>query len=139
MIKSKRIAAIYAVTIMMLSTGIIYFVAASETATEISTESSASVETTLFVVSGCAYIGVGLWIAKSKENRIPYVVPIVGSLALIGLYILSRTISLPIVGLQEDVGTIDILSKVLQIGIVVGSVYLLKQNKRHELVNTELK
>ena len=135
MIKSKRIATIYAVTIMMLSTGIIYFVAASE----ISTESSASVETTLFVVSGCAYIGVGLWIAKSKENRIPYVVPIVGSLALIGLYVLSRTISLPIVGLQEDVGTIDILSKVLQIGIVVGSVYLLKQNKRHELVNTELR
>ena len=139
MIKSKRIATIYAVTIMMLSTGIIYFVAASETASEISTESSASVETTLFVVSGCAYIGVGLWIAKSKENRIPYVVAIVGSLALIGLYVLSRTISLPIVGLQEDVGTIDILSKVLQIGIVVGSVYLLKQNKRHELVNTELK
>ena len=139
MIKSKRIATIYAVTIMMLSTGIIYFVAASETASEISTESSASVETTLFVVSGCAYIGVGLWIAKSKENRIPYVVPIVGSLALIGLYILSRTISLPIVGLQEDVGTLDILSKVLQIGIVVGSVYLLKQNKRHELVSTELR
>jgi len=136
MIKSKRIAAIYAVTIMMLSTGIIYFVAASETG---SADSSASVEITLFVVSGCAYIGVGLWIAKSKENRIPYVVPIVGSLALIGLYVLSRTISLPIVGLQEDVGTIDILSKVLQIGIVVGSVYLLKQNKRHELVNTELK
>src|SRR5215469_16218953 len=139
MIKSKRIAAIYAVTIMMLSTGIIYFVAASETASEISTESSASVETTLFVVSGCTYIGVGLWIAKSKENRIPYVVAIVGSLALIGLYILSRTISLPIVGLQEDVGTIDILSKVLQIGIVAGSVYLLKQNKRHELVKNELR
>jgi len=139
MIKSKRMAVIYAVTIMMLSTGIIYFVAALETASEISTESNASVETTLFVVSGCAYIGVGLWIAKSKENRIPYVVAIVGSLALIGLYVLSRTISLPIVGLQEDVGTIDILSKVLQIGIVVGSVYLLKQNKRHELVNTELR
>jgi hypothetical protein len=55
------------------------------------------------------------------------------------LYILSRTISLPIVGLQEDVGTIDVLSKVLQIGIVAGSVYLLKQNKRHELINNELR
>jgi hypothetical protein len=126
MIKSKRIAAIYAVTIMMLSTGIIYFVEASE--------SSASVEMTLFVVSGCAYIGVILWMTKSKRNRIPYTVAIVGSLALIGLYILSRTISLPIVGLQEDVGTIDILSKVLQIGIVAGSVYILKQNRRLELI-----
>jgi hypothetical protein len=133
MIKSKRIAAIYAVTIMMLSTGIIYFVAASE-----STESSASVEMTLFVVSGCAYMGVGLWMAKSKRNRISYMVAIVGSLALIGVYILSRTISLPIVGLQEDVGTIDVLSKVLQIGIVAGSVYLLKQNRRLELINNEL-
>jgi hypothetical protein len=139
MIKSKRIAAIYAVTIMMLSTGIIYFVAASETVSEISTDSSAYVEMTLFVVSGCAYIGVGLWMTKSKGNRIPYMVAIVGSLALIGLYILSRTISLPIVGLQEDIGTIDVLSKVLQIGIVAGSVYLLKQNKRHELINNELK
>jgi hypothetical protein len=133
MIKSKRIAAIYAVTIMMLSTGIIYFVAASET------ESSASVEMTLFVVSGCAYIAVGLWMAKSKGSRIPYIVAIVGSLVLIGLYVLSRTVSLPIVGLQEDIGTIDILSKILQIGIVVGSVYLLKQNKRQELINTEVK
>ena len=117
---------------MMLSTGIIYFVAASET------ESSAYVEMTLFVVSGCAYIAVGLWMAKSKGSRSPYMVAIVGSLALIGLYILSRTVSLPIVGLQEDVGTIDILSKVLRIGIVAGSVYLLKQNKKHELINTEL-
>jgi cytochrome bd-type quinol oxidase subunit 2 len=136
MIKSKRSAAIYTLTIMMLSTGIIYFVAASETE---STDFSASVEMTLFVVSGCAYIAIGLWMAKSKGNRIPYVVAIVGSLALIALYILSRTISLPIVGLQEDVGTIDVLSKVLQIGIVAGSVYLLKQNKRHELINNELR
>jgi heme A synthase len=132
MIKSKRTAAIYAVTIMMFSTGIIYFVAASET------ESSASVELTLFVLSGCAYIAVGIWMAKSKGNKIPYMVAIVGSLALIGLYVLSRTISLPIVGLQEDIGTIDILSKVLQIGIVAGSLYLLKQNKRSELVKNEL-
>jgi hypothetical protein len=139
MIKSKRIAAIYTVTIMMLSNGIIYFVAASEAASEISTDSSAFAEMTLFVVSGSAYIGVGLWMAKNKGNRIIYMVAIVGSLALIGLYILSRTISLPIVGLQEDIGTIDALSKVLQIGIVAGSVYLLKQNKRHELINNELK
>jgi uncharacterized membrane protein (GlpM family) len=93
----------------------------------------------LFVVSGGAYIAVGLWMAKSKGNRIPYVVAIVGSLALIALYILSRTISLPIVGLQEDVGTIDVLSKVSQIGIVAGSLYLLKQSKRHELINNELR
>jgi cytochrome bd-type quinol oxidase subunit 2 len=137
MIKSKRNAAIYAVTIMMLSTGIIYFVAASETE---STDLSGSVEMTLFVVSGCAYIAVGLWMVKSKEGKgIPYLVAIVGSLALIALYILSRTISLPIVGLQGDVGTIDVLSKVLQIGIVAGSMYLLKQNKRHELINNELR
>ena len=67
----KKNCSHYAVTIMMLSTGIIYFVAASETG---SADSSASVEITLFVVSGCAYIGVGLWMVKSKENRIPYLV-----------------------------------------------------------------
>lgn len=48
------------------------------------------------------------------------------------LYVVSRMISLSIVGLQTDVGTIDVLAKVLEAGIIAGSVYailLMKNDK----------
>jgi hypothetical protein len=63
--------------------------------------------------------------STTKYSKLPYVISIVGSLILIGLYIASRTFALPIVGLQEDIGSIDIISKVLQVGIIAGSVCIL--------------
>jgi hypothetical protein len=153
--KSAQIA-VYIVVLFMMTTGIVYFVAASEEIQDASGELSppeaneneareqgehesksqtsesmglpldAELQTTLFAVSGAAYIPVGLWILKSKQkNKTPYVIAIVGSLSLILLYVASRTISLPIVGIQDDVGSIDILSKVLQGGIIAGSAYVL--------------
>ena len=90
----------------------------------------AGLQTALFAVSGAAYVPVGLWILETKQkNKTPYIVAIVGSLSLILLYVASRTISLPIVGLQDDVGSIDILSKILQGGIIAGSAYILTSFK----------
>ena len=51
------------------------------------------------------------------------------SVALIGLYIVSRKVSLPVVGIQDDVGTVDILCKALQGAIVVVSLLLLRHWK----------
>jgi hypothetical protein len=53
---------------------------------------------------------------KHRINKVPY---IIGSLALITLYTLSRTVSLPLIGFEEHIGSIDILSKVLQVGIIL--------------------
>ena len=153
--KSTQVA-VYIVVLFMVSTGIIYFVAASQEVGEASGEVGpletneneasdseekgatsqslqimglpldAGLQTALFAVSGAAYVPVGLWILETKQkNKTPYIVAIVGSVSLILLYVASRTISLPIVGLQDDVGSIDILSKILQGGIIAGSAYIL--------------
>lgn len=88
------------------------------------------VQTVFFTAIGLGYAGVGVWILRDKgRTNAPYIVAIGGSIAMIGLYVASRTINLPIVGLQEDVGTIDILSKVLQVGIVGLAAYMLNTNK----------
>ncbi len=157
--KSTQVA-IYIVVLFMMSTGIIYFVAASQEVGEASAEVGpvetneneprnskehdttsqtlqimglpldAGLQTALFTVSGAAYVPVGMWILETKQkNKTPYIVAIVGSLSLILLYVASRTISLPIVGLQDDVGSIDILSKIMQGGIIAGSVYILATSK----------
>jgi hypothetical protein len=91
----------------------------------------AGLQTTLFAISGAGYVPVGLWMLETKHrSKTPYIIAIGGSLSLILLYVASRTISLPIVGLQDDVGSIDILSKILQGGIIAGCAYLLLSYRR---------
>jgi hypothetical protein len=88
------------------------------------------VQTVFFTVVGLGYAGVGAWILKDKgKTNAPYIIAIGGSVAIIGLYVASRTVSLPVVGLQDDVGTIDILSKVLQVGIIGLAAYMVNSNK----------
>ena len=77
------------------------------------------VETVFFAIVGVAYASVGLWMLKDKgRTNAPYLIALAGSISIIGLYVASRTMDLPIVGLQDDVGTIDIVSKVLQVFII---------------------
>jgi predicted tellurium resistance membrane protein TerC len=163
----------YVLSAFMLSTAVIYFVAAAQESSEAS-ESQASeqeaasgrdadndqavnlaakeeraeegseeeeqaeggsafatqVETTFFTIVGVAYAAVGAWIIKDKgKTNTPYIIAIGGSIAIIGLYVASRTIDMPIVGLQEDIGTIDILSKVLQVAIIGLSAYMINTNR----------
>jgi mannitol-specific phosphotransferase system IIBC component len=88
------------------------------------------VEIAFFTIAGVAYAGVGAWIIKNKgKTNTPYLIAIGGSMAIIGLYVASRTIDMPIVGLQEDIGTIDILSKVLQVAIIGLSAYMININR----------
>jgi hypothetical protein len=88
------------------------------------------VETAFFTIVGLGYAAVGIWVLKDKgKTNTPYIIAIGGSIAMIGLYVASRTIDLPVVGLQDDVGTIDILSKVLQVGIIGLSAYMVNTNK----------
>ncbi|MBI1828248.1 MAG: hypothetical protein HY222_08625 [Thaumarchaeota archaeon] len=58
---------------------------------------------------------------------------IIGSVALIGLYAASRMIALPGVGKQDDFGTLDIASKVLQVSIIIISVILLPKLKKTQI------
>lgn len=89
------------------------------------------IETAFFTIVGLGYAAVGAWIIRDKgKTNTPYIIAIGGSIAIIGLYVASRTINLPVVGLQDDVGTIDILSKVLQVGIIGLSAYMVNTNNK---------
>lgn len=82
------------------------------------------VQTSFFVVAALTNFGVVAWMAKARNGkmRIPMIIAASGSAFLIALYIASRTISLPVVGIQDDIGAIDIASKVMQGAVVVLSV-----------------
>lgn len=117
----------------MFSTGAVYFLAAYLESAEDVSEHGTQIEIMLFTVVGMTYIPFGIWMLKNKLNsRAPYVISIVISVSLIGLYGAARIISLPIVGLESGIGIIDMASKVLQIGIVVISTILLPELKKNQ-------
>lgn len=113
-------------TVLVLANSGIYFVTAYSQMQE-SSDTGSQIQTMLFTTAAISYLPIGVWMIKNKlHTRAPYVIASLISVALIGLYVISRTISLPIVGIQDDVGTIDILCKVSQGGIVVVSLLLLR-------------
>jgi hypothetical protein len=58
------------------------------------------------MIIGVAYISVGFWIVRRKDHsKVPYIVAIIGSAALIVFYIATRTVSIHTIGLQTDVGS----------------------------------
>lgn len=131
---------VFLVSALMLSTATVYFLAAYFEFNEDIAEHGTQIEIILFSAVGIAHIPLAIWMLMNKMNsRAPYVISIVISVVLIGLYGLARTISLPIVGLESDAGIIDIASKVLQVGIIVFSTSLvpkLKKNQRYEIHET---
>lgn len=88
----------------------------------------------LFVTAALTYLPLGIWMLKNNlHTRAPYVITILVSVGLIGLYIASREISLPVVGVQDDVGMIDIISKATQGALVVISLLLLRKWNKEKI------
>ena len=117
-------------TVLVLANSGIYFVTAYSQMQE-SSDTASQIQTMLFTTAAISYLPLGVWMIKNKlHSRAPYVIASLISVALIGLYVISRTVSLPVVGIQEDVGTIDVLCKISQGGIVVVSLLLLRNWNR---------
>ena len=118
----------------MLATAIVYFMVASQEYSDLLEFQQAGidgetqekqVEMTLFIGSGLIYIGLFAWIVGAKLRTItPYVVVAGVSVILIATYIASRTVGVPIVGVEYYVGKLDMVSKALQVIIIGLSVYL---------------
>jgi hypothetical protein len=103
-----------------------------------STDASSKIETMLFATAAVSYLPLGIWMVKNKlHSRAPYVIASMMSFALIGLYIVSRIIPLPVVGIQEDVGTIDIVSKITQSLIIVLSVLLIQNWNKEKIKSSQ--
>jgi hypothetical protein len=122
---------------LMAATAIAYVLASLEDISEIGEEVATSMEMTLFLGSAAGYAIVSVWILKSKKSYSikPYVATIAGSSFLIILYILSRTIDLPVVGLQDDIGAVDITSKVLQGVIIAISISMIQGVRKIKVIS----
>jgi hypothetical protein len=120
-------------TILVLANSGIYFVTAYSQMKE-SDDTGSQIQTMLFTTAAITYLPLGIWMVKNKlHSRAPYVIASLISIALIGLYIASRTTTLPVVGIQDDVGLIDILSKVTQGAIIVVSLLLLQNWNKEKI------
>jgi hypothetical protein len=120
-------------TILVLANSGIYFVTAYSQMKE-SSNTGSQIQTMLFTTAAITYLPLGIWMVKNKlHTRAPYVIASLISIALIGLYIASRTITLPVVGAQDDIGLIDILSKVTQGAIIVVSLLLLRNWNKEKI------
>ena len=135
--------AIVSVAFLMISTGAVYLFVATEEiaeANEVYEEQDigesiegALIESVFFATVGGAYIPVGLWaLSGRRSSKTPYWLAIIGSGALITLYVLSRTVDMPLVGQQDDVGVIDVGSKMLQGGIIAASLYIIAAIKKEK-------
>jgi hypothetical protein len=146
-VSNKSAILVYVVAALMISTAAIYFIVASQDYSDlvqsVSTLSSSNNnnndknkeaaadavstvnEMIFFVIIGIAYIAAGIWMLENKYySKMPYILAAIGSIALITFYVATRTINIPTIGIQDDVGTIDILSKVLQAAIAGLSIYI---------------
>ncbi|TBR08548.1 MAG: hypothetical protein EPO62_06620 [Candidatus Nitrosotenuis sp.] len=124
---------VFLVSTLVFLTALVYFLAAYSEYIDGISDHGAQIEIMLFSVVGIAHVPLAIWMLRNKMNsRAPYVISIIISLALIGLYGLARITILPIVGLESSFGEIDIISKILQASIVVISLFLLPELRRRQ-------
>ena len=84
-----------------------------------------ALEFPLSVSAGLGYAAIGLWMIFDKRNSIiPYMVAIVGSLVLLGIYFASRTVGISSLG-TEPIGLLDAIVAGLQVAIIATSLYVL--------------
>ena len=125
---NKNLLIVYVLCGFMAATGIAYFIVAYGEYTDwvellsfgIQDETTEKqVEITLFVISGLIYFGIMAWLIKTRFiKKSPYIAAIVVSVALIMTYIASRTVGVPIVGVEYYVGKLDMVSKILQVMVI---------------------
>jgi hypothetical protein len=129
---NKNLIIVYALCSITAATGIVYFVVAYGEYTDwvellnfgIQDETTEKqVEITLFIVSGLIYFGIILWLVKTRFlKKSPYIAAIVVSVVLIITYIASRTVGVPIVGIEYYVGKLDVILKILQVVVIALSL-----------------
>jgi len=140
---NRNLLIVYALCGILVATGIVYFLVAYGEYTDwvellnfgIHDETTEKqVEITLFITSGLIYLGLILWLIKTRFMKdSPYIAAIVVSAALIITYVASRTVGVPIVGVEYYVGKLDMISKILQVIVILLSfvgLYKIKQSIR---------
>jgi hypothetical protein len=125
----------YILLVLIVSTAVMYFVVASQEYSDLveylevgiqGETQEKQVEMALFIGAGIVYLGLFVWILKTKlRSKIPYIVVAAISAILIATYAASRTIGVPLVGVEYYVGKLDMANKVLEVIMIGISVYLI--------------
>lgn len=111
---------------LMIATSAVYFV---ETSEELFEEQD-MVKGPFFLIVAVAYVPVAIWVIK-KKNTAPLVIALAGTVGLMALYGVTRTDMAITLGMEAgSIGHMGIVSKVMQSGIVIGSVIALVQSKK---------
>jgi hypothetical protein len=136
----SSIIIMYILLALVVSTAVIYFVVASQEYSDLleflevgiqGETQEKQVEMALFIGAGIVYLGLFVWILKTKiKSKIPYIVVAAVSVILIATYAASRTIGVPIVGVEYYIGKLDMVSKVLQVIMIGMSVYLISAARK---------
>jgi len=140
---------VFILAAIVLSTSIIYFILATneyQSLVEFAAEgldgeiSELQIEIALFTGSGIIYLILLGWVLVKKLNNIvPYTLLIAISTILIITYASSRTIGVPIIGIEFYIGKYDMITKVLQGVIIAISGYLIYKiktgNRQEEILS----
>ncbi|HEX5185800.1 MAG TPA: hypothetical protein VFV86_02830, partial [Nitrososphaeraceae archaeon] len=131
----RKYLVIYILSAIVLTTAVLYFILAYNEYTsliEIAAEgldgeiSELQIEIALFAGSGIIYVGLVGWIlVKKLKSIVLYSILIITSKILIITYTSSRTIGIPIIGVEYYIGKYYITTKVLHGIIIATSGYLI--------------
>lgn len=138
---------VYVLAAMLISNAVVYLIVASQEYGDLielqqigidGETQEKQLEISVFVGASMIYLGLVVWVLKSRlKNKNPYLVSAVFSIVMIGIYIASRTVGVPVVGVEYYVGKLDIISKILQAAIIglagylafsIRSIYIREQN-----------
>ena len=129
LVDDNRSSIIYIVTVLIFYTSGVCFVIVYQEIEEFRTESgselmTSQIEALFFILCGIAHVPIGFWVYKNKKNDAgPYLLAVTGSLLIVLLYILFKFVAPPINDPHEDFGVLNILSRILQISIIIAGSY----------------
>lgn len=113
---------------LMIATSAVYFV---ETSEELFEEQD-MVKGPFFLIVAIAYLPVAYWMLK-KESVLPHVIAIVGTVGIMALYAVTRTDMAIVFGMEAgNIGHLGMVSKILQTGIVLGSILAIVQARKNK-------
>jgi O-antigen/teichoic acid export membrane protein len=128
-VDDNRSSIIYILTVLIFYTSGVCFAIVYQETEEFRTESgselmTSQIEVLFFTLCGIAHVPIGFWVYKNRKNDAgPYLIAVTGSLLIVLLYILYKIIAPPINDSHEDFGVLNILSRTLQVSIIIAGSY----------------
>jgi hypothetical protein len=91
-------------------------------------------ETSFFISAAIVNFVLAGLVIKSNRSVIPYYASAGVSAILIAVYVASRTVGVPVVGIEYYIGRLDLISKILQaVAIVLSGIAILSIRKSKTL------